>query len=167
MNTQGIPKVIRRHILQATSQVMRVVVNHRKGQKQLKIAIHLKSTLARPPIYNWTYPKKLSTSSPSIPVVFTKPSLLLLFVQLDKKFLEESTKVEETYFFDNFWQQIPDKKSLAVETCIRTHCCTQVLNCSSIQVICITLRQARRAKLWILQKFIWKLIFLHKNFRSK
>ena len=167
MSTQEMLRVIGTHILEATSQVMRVVVNYRKGQKQLKIAIHMKSTLARPPIYNRAYPEKLSTSSPSISVVFMKTSLLLLLVEPDKKFLEELTKVKEAHLFDNFRQQIHDKSSLAVETCIQAHCCVQCVNCSSIQVIYITLKQAGRAKLWIRQKFIWKLIFLHKNFRSK
>ena len=76
---------------------MRVVVNYREGQIQLKkIALYLKSTLARPPIYNRAYHQKLPTSSPRIPVVFMTPSLILLFEQLDKKFLEESTTVKET-----------------------------------------------------------------------
>ena len=40
----------------------------------------------------------LSTASLRNPVGITKPSSLLLFVQQDKNFLEESAKVKETYF---------------------------------------------------------------------
>ena len=88
---------------EAIFQVMRVVVNYRKGQKHLKkIALHLKSTLARPRMYDRAYPQMLSTVSPGNPVDVTKPSSLLLFVQLDKTFLEQSTKVKENPFFDNF-----------------------------------------------------------------
>ena len=67
-----------------------------------KNAQHMKSTLARPPIYDQAYPKKLVTVSPgNIPVGFTKPSLFLLFVEQDKKSLEESTVVRQP-FYDNF-----------------------------------------------------------------
>ena len=82
-------KVIRRHILEAIFQVMRVGVSYHKGQKQLiKSALHLKSTLARPPIYNKTCPKKLSTASLGNPAGIKKPSLPLSFVQHDEKSLE-------------------------------------------------------------------------------
>ena len=92
------PRVSRRHTLEAIFQVMRVAVNYRKGQKQSKtIALYLKSTLARPPIYNRAYPEKLWSASPSNPVGVTKPNLILLFVQLDEKPLEESTSLERTY----------------------------------------------------------------------
>ena len=91
------PRVIRRHILEAIFQVMRVVANYRKGQKQLKkIVLHLKITLARPPINDRAYPEMLPAASPGNPLAITKLSSLLLFVQPDKKFLEESTKVKET-----------------------------------------------------------------------
>ena len=83
----------------------------------------------------------------------TKPRYCFLFVQPNKKFLEESTKVEETYFLTFFGNKYMIK-NLTVETCIKTQCDTQFLNCSSIQVICITLRQAERAKLKIMQKII-------------
>ena len=46
----------------------------------------------------------LSTVSPGNQVSITKPGSLLLFVQPDEKFLEESTKVKLTYFFDKFRQ---------------------------------------------------------------
>ena len=90
---------------------MRVVVNYRKGQKQLeKIALHVKSTLARPTIYDRAYPEVLSTASPGNPVGITKPSQLLLFVQPEKKFLEKSTKVKETYL--NPWQKFAYSRNL-------------------------------------------------------
>ena len=99
MGTQKMLRIIGNHTIQAIPQVMRVVVNYRKGQKQLKKnVIHLKSTLARPPIYDRAYPEMLSTASPGNPVGITKPSSFLLFVQADKKFSEESTNVKETYF---------------------------------------------------------------------
>ena len=67
MNNEQMMKIIRRHTFEATFQVMRVAVNYRKGQKQLKlIALHLKSTLARPTIYNRAYPEKLLTASQAI-----------------------------------------------------------------------------------------------------
>ena len=96
-------RVIRSHTLEAILQVMRVAVNYRRGQKQSKkIALHLKSTLATPPIYDQAYLEKLATASPSNPVGITKPSLLLLFLQLDKKSLEEASKSYGNLFFDNF-----------------------------------------------------------------
>jgi len=76
---------------------MRVVVIYRQEQKQLK-----KSTLARPPIYDRPYADMLSTAPPGNPVGIIKRSSLLLFVLLDTKFLEESTKVTEDLFFVNF-----------------------------------------------------------------
>ena len=82
---------------------MRVVVNYRKGQKQLKkIVLHLKSTLARPPIYDRAYPQKLSTTSPGNPVGITKPSSILLIVQPIEKSLEESRSLEETNVLTTF-----------------------------------------------------------------
>ena len=107
--------VIRRRTLKAIFQVMRVAVNYRKGQKQLKkIAVHLKTTLARPPSYDGAYPEKLSTAFLGNPVDVTKPSLLELFVQQDKMSCEESTSLKETYFLTNFWQWNHEKSSLGV-----------------------------------------------------
>ena len=89
MGTQEMLTVIRRNILEAFLHVMSVV-NYRKGQKQLKtFALHLKSTLARPPIYNGAYPEMLSTASAGNPVGIMKPTSYLLIVQLAKKFMEE------------------------------------------------------------------------------
>ena len=90
MGTQDRLRVIRRHTPEAIFQVMRIVVNYRKGQKQLKkIALHLESTLAGAPIYERAYLDKLSTVFLGNPVEITKPSSLLLFVQPDKMFLEQ------------------------------------------------------------------------------
>ena len=103
MTTQEMPTVIRRHTFEAIFQVMRVVVNYGKGQKQLKkIVLLLKSTLVRLRIYDRAYPEMLSTTSPRNLVGIAKPSSLLLFVQPKNKFLEVSTKVTETYFLTNF-----------------------------------------------------------------
>ena len=77
---------------------MRAVVNYRKGQKQLKkIALHLKSSLARPPIYDRLCPEKPSTASPGNPVGTKKLGSFLLLVQQDEKSSEESTSLERTY----------------------------------------------------------------------
>ena len=46
--------------------------------------------------------KMLSPAFPESQVSITKPSSLFSFVQLDKKFLEESTKVKETNFVTIF-----------------------------------------------------------------
>ena len=93
----------RRNTLEATLQVMRVAVNCRKGQKQSKIiALLLKNTLTRPPIYDGVYPEKHWIASASNPVGVTKRSLFLFFIQLDKMSLKQSTSLKETYFLTIF-----------------------------------------------------------------
>ena len=99
MNNEEILRVVSRHTLEPILQVMRVAINSRKRQKELK---HPKSNLARPPIYEGAYPQKLWTASPGNPVGVTKPSLNLLYVQLDKTSLEESTNLKGTYFLTFF-----------------------------------------------------------------
>ena len=80
MNTEEMLKVIRKHTLEAFFQVMRVAVSYLKGQKPLiKVALYLKSTLTRTPIYDQAYPDKLSTASPGNLMGVTKPSSILLF----------------------------------------------------------------------------------------
>ena len=49
------------------------------------IALHLNSTLTRPPIYKEAYTEKHETASPGNSVGVTELSLILSFVQLDKK----------------------------------------------------------------------------------
>ena len=61
--------------------------------------------------------------------------------------MEESSKSWGKQFFDNFRQEIHEKRSRGVETWIKTHCSTHCQICSSIQVICITWRHAECAKL--------------------
>ena len=82
MNNEEMLRVIRTHTLEAIFQVMRVAVNNRKGQKQLKIlgALHLKSTLPRPTIYKGEYPEKHCTVPSGNPVGVKKPSIISLFV---------------------------------------------------------------------------------------
>ena len=48
-----------------------------------KTALHLKTTLARAPIYDRAHPEKLWSASPGNPVGAPKHSLSLLFVQPD------------------------------------------------------------------------------------
>ena len=80
---------------------MRVVVNYRKGQKQLKkFVLQLNNALARPPIYDRAYTEMLSTDSSGNPVAITKPSALLLIVQPDKNFW--SINVKEPYLLTIF-----------------------------------------------------------------
>ena len=77
MNTQEVLRVFRRHTGEAIFQAMRIVVNYRKGQKQLKkITLHLESTLARPPIYDRASNEKLSTASPNKSVGVKKPGVV-------------------------------------------------------------------------------------------
>ena len=101
MGTQKMLRVIRRHILEAFFS----------GDESRKLSQRAK-----------TIEKKISTSTESAgnPVGITKPSLLSLFVQPDKKFWEQSTKVKETYFL-TISDNISMKDSLAVKTCIKTH----------------------------------------------
>ena len=149
-----------RHTLEAIFQVMRLVVNYRKGQKQLeRNVLHLKSTLATPPIYNRAYSEMLSTAFPGNPVCTRKPSSLL-FVQPDRKFLEESTKLEGTYVLTIFGNKSMRKITRS-----------QNLNQNSLLYILLklflnssSLRHAERAKLWIIEKFIRKFIFWTKFF---
>ena len=111
MNNQEMLRVIGRPTLEVNLQIMRVVVNYRKGQKQLKkIPPHLTSTLARPPTNDRACPEIISTASPDNPLGVTKPSSLLLFVQPEKS-LERSETVEETSF-DNFWRKVRSESKL-------------------------------------------------------
>ena len=85
MNTEQMLRFIRRHTFEAIFKVMRVAVNYRKGQNHLKeIVLHLKKTLARPPIYDRVYHEQLSTGFTGKPVRVTKLNLSSLFVQQGK-----------------------------------------------------------------------------------
>ena len=82
-------RVIMRLTLEALFQLKSVVLIYHKETKQLKnFVLHVKSTLARPPIDIRVYPETLTTASSGNTVGIKKPSSLLLFVQPDKKFLE-------------------------------------------------------------------------------
>ena len=97
MGTQDMLIAIRRHTIAAIFQVMRNVVEYRKGGKHLKKnALNLKNALARPPVYDRAYSEVISNTAPGNPVGITKSSSILLFVEPDKGFLGQSTKVEET-----------------------------------------------------------------------
>ena len=69
-----------------------------KDKQLRKIVLHLKITLARPNIHDRALPEMLSPAFPCNPVGITKPSSILLFLQPDKKFMEEPTKFKGTYF---------------------------------------------------------------------
>ena len=95
LNNEKMLRIIRRHSLSAILPVIRVAVSYRKGQLRLKkIDVLLKSTSARPPIYDRSTPETHPTVSPGNPVGVTKPSLLLMFVIKDDKSLEESSLTE-------------------------------------------------------------------------
>ena len=67
MNTGEMLRVIRSHTLEAFFQVMRRAFNLSQLAKMLeKIAIDLKSTWARPPIYHRAYPAEIVTASTAI-----------------------------------------------------------------------------------------------------
>ena len=114
MNIQDMLRVTRRHTLEVIFQVMRLVVNYRKGRKQLKNALYLESSMDRPPIYNRLYLEKPLTASPGNPVGATKSSSHLLFVQPVKK----STSLKEIYFWRLSEKQIYEKNSHGVEICL-------------------------------------------------
>ena len=136
MGNRKRPRDNSRHTLDSIFQVLRVVLNYRKGQKQLKkLLLHPKSTSARPPIYDRAKPEKLSTASPGNPMSITRPSSFVLCVQPDQKSFWKSHQRLSNLFFDNFRQQIHDKSSLAVRSCIKTNCFTRCLNRSSNQVL--------------------------------
>ena len=103
MGTQERLRNNSRHILEAIFRLMRVVVNYRTGKKQLKKNCSTtKEYLGQTTYIFISTDRMLFSASPSNPVRISKPSSLLLFVQPDKKFLEESPKVKETYFLTNF-----------------------------------------------------------------
>ena len=81
-----------------------------------------------------------------------KRSLSLTFVPLDEKFSEESTSLEGNYYLtiiaNKILRKVRSKYKLEKKTPQYTFC----LKCSSIELTCLTLRQAERAKLLIKQK---------------
>ena len=86
-------KVIRRHTLDAIFPVMRIVLNYRKGQKQLtKIAKHLESTLA---YLRRSKPRK-ALGCLSRHKSAHHQAQFTFIAQPDIKSLEESTKVKKT-----------------------------------------------------------------------
>ena len=121
-------------------------------------ALHLKSTLSRMPFYDRVYPEKHWSVSPGIPVVVMKRSLSFIFVPLDEKSSEESTSLEGNYHLtiinNKFLRKVRSKSKLE-----KSHQYTFCLKCSSIELTCLNLRQAERAKLLIKQKINWKLYF--------
>ena len=72
-----------KHTFEAIFQLTRVVVNYRKGQKELKKLFYIQRELW--PDHLSTTDRMLSTVSPGIPASTTKPSSFLSFVQPDKK----------------------------------------------------------------------------------
>ena len=83
-----------------------------------------RSILARLAIFERAYPQMLSTASPDTPLTVTKPSSLLCLRNRINNVFGRVDKGQGNLFFDNFRQKTIDQTSLAVETCIKTHCCT-------------------------------------------
>ena len=74
-------RVIERNTFEEKFKVMGFAVNQRKGRKPVKIiALHIKNTMARPPIYDGANLKKLATASTGNSVGVTEPSLILLLL---------------------------------------------------------------------------------------
>ena len=130
--------------------------------KQLeKVALNIKTNFVRPTFYDQAYPQRLWTTSPGIPVGITIPNLVFFSVQLLKKYLEKWMK-------PIFWQfSATDTWSFfGGEICSkRNYNCTHCLFYPLMHFICIILRNAERAWVWIIQKFIGKRIF--QNFQPK
>ena len=73
---------------------MRVAVSCREGQKQLKVlALHIKRTWTRQPIYDGAYLERMYTALVGNPVGVTQPSLIILFCTTGQKTLEVSTSL--------------------------------------------------------------------------
>ena len=76
MNTQKMLRFFRKHTVEATSRKMTIEIIYRKRQKQLnKKALQLKSTVARPIIYNRAYRQKSWTAFLGKPLGVTNPNL--------------------------------------------------------------------------------------------
>ena len=92
--------------IEAFFQVMRVAVIYRKWRKfSKKIALHLRSTLGVPPIYEGTYSEKVSLASPGNSMGGTNGSFFCLFNR--KKSMGVSTSLEKTCFFWRFLAMNP------------------------------------------------------------
>ena len=79
------------------------------------------STLDKTTIYDRVQREMLQTATPGNPMSIMKSSSLLLILQPDKIFWE-CRQNSRKHFFDKFRQLTDEKKSLIVETCIKTHC---------------------------------------------
>ena len=134
-NNEELLTVIRRHTLEAIFHLKTVVVNYRKGQKQLKrIALHLKSTLARPSIYL----ERLSTSSATSLMFSRSPVYFYCLCSRIKSFWKSRQRLRKPIFWQ-FSARNPWQFSFAVKICIKTHCLTHCLIFFSIQMISISL----------------------------
>ena len=146
MNTGQMLRVIRRHTLEAIIHVLRVAVNYRKVQKQLKKLLY---------IWRLPWPDQLFTTertmrSFQLPLqAFQWASRIIFhFYCLHykiKSLLEESTSLEK-YIFGQFSVINPSEK-IARSRNLHQNPLHTFLLCSSIEVICIILRHAERTKL--------------------
>ena len=127
-------RIIRRHTLEAFSQVMRVAVNYRRGQKLLKKLLYIER-IPWPDHISTTERTLKSSRKPHREIQSASRSPVYFHCLYNRiKSLWKTQQVLDL-FFEQFWQQINEKSSLGVETCIKTHCCTHCLICFSIQVI--------------------------------
>ena len=148
MNTQGILRVKRRHTLEVSFEIMTIPVNYDKEPKQLNIiALHVKCTLARPPIYHGAYTKKLSTSSPSIQLSSRSAVYFYCLCNRMKRFWKSRKRLRKPIFLTIFGNESMIKVRSQSKLAVKTHCRRHCLHFWSIQVIWITLRHAERATL--------------------
>ena len=133
--------VIRRQALEEIFQVMTSPSKlSQRAATMEKNDVNLKSSLARSPFCDRAYPEKPTIASPGHPVG-VMPSLLHLFVQQDKKFLDVFRKFVLTILRNESSRKIDSESQLTSKPT------NDWLICSAIQMICITSRTAEHDKL--------------------
>ena len=161
MGTQERLNAINRLTLTAILQMMRVLVNHRKGQKHLKKKCFISKEYLGQVIYLWP----IVTHKP-LDCSFGQSSSLSLFVPPEKTFWKNRHRLRNL-ILTIFVEKKHGKETLTVGASIRNLFNTNFSNCSSMQMICITLKHAECAKLQMMQKKFEKFNFFSKIFRQK
>ena len=95
-------KDILRHTLEGILRVMEAAVKLSRRAKIIEKNCSTPGLWPPASIYNRAYPEMLASASPGNHMDVKKPSLLLLFVQQDEKYLEELTCLEEPYVLTTF-----------------------------------------------------------------
>ena len=113
MNTQEMPRVNRRHTIEKVFQVMKVVVNYLKRQKQFKKRSTSKEYLGQTPIYDQAYPQRSRLLHREIRCVSLS---LVHFCSLYNR-IKSSGKSRQGFWrpsFDIFWPRRHEESSAAV-----------------------------------------------------